>query len=169
MTYADNHDQAWNARFSVKPGEGSVTLIAGPGGKVTWRHNGEIDRQALGAALRQNLEGGKPMGVRVLGSGVRVGQPPPTCCSNTHRARHSRCENCPAAPAVLIFWKTRSPESIEAVRDAQSAETTGVQPPIVIAINDGCAVDAARKAAEITASPQVLSPILTGRSHAPTV
>ena len=147
VTYADNHDQAWNARFSVKPEEGSVTLIAGPGGKVTWRHNGEIDRQALGAALRQNLEGGKPIGVRVLGSGVRVGQPPPNLLFEYTPGATLTLRKLSGRTAVLIFWKTSSQESIDAVRDAQSDETTGVQPPVVIAINDGCAVDAARRAA----------------------
>ena len=146
VTYADNHDQAWNALFGVKPGDGAVTLIAGPGRKVGWRHEGEIDREALGAALR-NLEAGKPVGVRVLGSEVRIGQPPPNLLFEYTPGANLTLRKLSGQRAVLVFWKTGSQQSIDAVRDAQITEARGAQPPIVIAINDGETADAARRAA----------------------
>ena len=85
--------------------------------------------------------------MRVLGSGVRVGQPPPNLLFEFTPGATLTLRKLSGRTAVLIFGRPVPQESIDAVRDAQSDETTGVQPPVVIAINDGCAVDAARRAA----------------------
>ncbi len=49
---------------------------------------------------------------------------------------------------MLVFWKSTSPPSLEALRDLQKAfASAGSQGPVVLAINDGEASEVAKRVA----------------------
>ena len=148
LIYAEELGGAWARAFGVKTARRPVTLIAGPKGDVLWQHDGELDSQRLVAALRQHLVSGGPVRPRMQELSVRIGRPAPNFLFELAPGRGLTLRKLVGRPAALVFWRSASKPSIEAVRDVQAPTSAGGgQEPAVLAINDGDPAELARKAA----------------------
>jgi peroxiredoxin len=147
VIYAEEQGDGWTRAFGVKTTRRPLTLIAGPRGDVLWQHEGELDSQTLGTALRRHLVSGS-VRLRMLRLSVRIGQPAPNFLFELAPGKGLTLRKLAGRPTVLVFWKSSSKPSVEAVRDLQrSTEKAGGQRPIVLAINDGEASELAKKVA----------------------
>jgi len=74
---------------------------------------------------------------------ARIGHPAPNFLFEYAPGRELPLSKLRGRPALLVFWKSSSPPSIEAVRDLQAGDANSV----VLAINDGESVEVARRTA----------------------
>lgn len=139
---------AWARAFGVKTTRRPLTLIVSPSGKVAWQHEGELDSEKLAAALRKHLASGGSVSLRLLGLSLRVGRPAPNFLFELAPGRGLTLRKLAGRPATLVFWKSSSKPSLEALRDLQKTTgKAGGQGPVVLAINDGEAPELAKKVA----------------------
>lgn len=145
VIYSEDEDGAWERRFGVKSERRPVTLLVAPNGKVTWQHEGEIDGASLAAALRRYLVKQSPITARIVPS-VRIGHRPPNFLVDYALDRQVTLRKLAGRSPILVFWKSSSKPSIDAVRDVQrmAAESEGDE-PLVLAINDGETREVARR------------------------
>ncbi len=147
VIYAEEHGGAWARAFGVKTTR-PLTLIVGPKGNIVWQQEGDLDSEKLAAALGKNLASGGPVSPRMLGLSLRIGRPAPNFVFEFAPGRGVTLRKLVGRPVVLVFWKSSSKPSIEAVRDLQQPTgKAGGQGPMVLAINDGEAVELAKRAA----------------------
>jgi hypothetical protein len=151
IVYAEEHGRAWENVFGVKTRR-PLTLIVLPNGEVAWQQEGSVQTGALAGALAKNLARGGSVRLGVLRTGMRIGHRPPNFLFEYSPGRELMLRKLEGRPATLVFWKSISRPSIEAVRDLQKTK------PIVLAINDGDAPELARK----SAAENGLSAILVG-------
>jgi peroxiredoxin len=146
VTYAADEDNLWSRRFAADSGRRPLTLIVAPSGEVVWKHEGRIDAADIAPALRKYLVAGKGVVAALQPAAVRIGRRAPNFLFQHAPGRGITLRKIAGKPARLVFWRRSSPESIEAVRAATRA-SAGTE-FLVLAINDGDAVDVANRVAE---------------------
>lgn len=148
IIYAEEQGSAWERAFGVGSSPRPLTLIVGPKGNRVWRHEGQLDIEALAAALRKHLAPGGFVRPRMLGLSVRIGRRAPNFLFEVAPGRALTLRKLGGRPAVLVFWKSSSKPSLEAVRDLQeTSREAGGRVPVVLAINDGETAQLAKKVA----------------------
>jgi AhpC/TSA family len=145
VIYAEDADGAWARLYGVTGAHRPVTLIVGRQGTTLWKEEGPVDRDALAAALARTLVGGgsAPLSVPLLNA--RIGQPAPNFLFEYARGRVLPLRKLAGRPVVLVFWRSTSAPSIQAVLEAERGSAAG--PALVLAVNDGEPADHARAAA----------------------
>ena len=147
VIYADDHEGVWQKAFGVKPKRRPLTVLVHPDGRVAWTHSGQLPRDAL-HALPKLLASTGNVRVTVPRLAARIGQPAPNFVFEYARGRALPLSKLRGRPAVLVFWRSSSPPSIEALRDLQAAELkAGGRGAVVLAINDGDSREVAQRAA----------------------
>ena len=139
IIYADDRDAAWQRVFGLKIAQTALTAIVGPTGHVVWQKEGAIGRETLGAALAKHLAPTGPIRITMPRLNVRIGQPAPNFLFEFSPGQVLPLRKLTGRAAVIVFWKSSSRPSIEAVR--------AVETPLVLAINDGENPDLARRVA----------------------
>lgn len=148
LIYAEDQDGAWERAFGVKITRRPLTLIVAPNGNVVWQQDGEVDSETLAAALRRNLTPSRHVHLRMAQSSLRIGRPAPNFLFEVAPGRGLTLRKLAARPTILVFWRSSSRPSIEAVRDVQRRTGKAGEPgPVVLAINDGEASELAKRAA----------------------
>jgi peroxiredoxin len=147
ILYAEDQAGAWDRIFGVEATRRPLTLIVAPNGKIVWQHEGDIEPEALAAALRRSLEPRRAVPPRVLRPAVRVGQRPPDFLFEYAPGRPLRLRKLQGL-AELVFWRDASKVSIETARELlRTASQAGGRGPAVLAINDGDSLDLAKRVA----------------------
>jgi peroxiredoxin len=148
VIYAEEQGGAWARVFAVTMTRTPVTLIAGPKGNVVWQHEGDLDSTTLTAALRRVLVKGGFIRPRMLRLNLRLGRPAPNFLFELAPGHQLTLRKLAGRAIILAFWTSASKPSLEVVRDLQKPTgTAGGQGPVVLAINDGDAVELARRVA----------------------
>jgi peroxiredoxin len=148
VIYAEEQGGAWERVFAVKTTRTPLTLIAEPKGNIAWRHEGELDSATLTAALRRVLVKGRFVRPRMPWLNLRIGRPAPNFLLELALGHPLTLRKLAGRAITLAFWTSASKPSLEVVRDLQKPTgTVGGQGPVVLAINDGEAVDLARRVA----------------------
>ena len=148
VTYAEDQGGAWESLFGVKITRRPLTLIVGPKGNVMWQQAGELDSTTLAAALRKSLAAGGFVRLSMLRSNLRIDQAPPNFLFEFVPGRELALRKLAGRAVTLVFWKSSSKPSIEAVRDLQQGNgKPAARGPVVLAINDGESPDLARRVA----------------------
>ncbi len=148
VIYGDRQGGGWERAFGVKTAKHPLTLIVLPSGKVAWQHEGPIDSKTLGAALKKVLAKGGFANRGLVSLNLRAGRKAPNFVFEISEGHGLTLRKLEGRAVVLAFWRSSSKPSIDAIRDLQ--ETLGkvsVPAPVVLAINDGESVEAAKKAA----------------------
>jgi len=146
LTFAEDHAGTWERLLGIK--RRPATVVVGPSGHIVWQHEGELTSGTLAAALKRNLVAGEVFRPSLLELSVRIGQSPPNFIFVHAPGREITLRKLIGRPVVLVFWKSFSKPSLEAVRDLQrSSGRAGAEEPVVLAINDGEATELARKIA----------------------
>lgn len=158
VTYAEDTNGSWRQRYAVSGARGPVTLIVDPKGNVAWKQEGPVTR-SLTEALGKHLVAQSGVDAGMLPTAVRIGQMPPNFLFDAGGGTELTLRKVAGRPVTLLFWRSGSRPSIEAVRDA--VERARSRNGLVLAINDGESGEAARKAADkeklsarIVADPQ---------------
>jgi|GEM_PF-1339390 len=145
VMFADD-DRAWADLLGV--GGRPATVVIGPSGKVLWHHQGELTSGDLAAALKKYLAAGGVFRPRLLQASVRIGQPTPNFIFEYAPRRELTLRKLVGRAGALVFWKSTSKASLETLRDLQKTfARAGSQGPVVLAINDGEALELAKKVA----------------------
>jgi len=139
IIYADDRDTAWQRVFGLRIGQTALTAIVGPTGNVVWQKEGAIGREMLGAALAKHLAPSGPIRITMPRLNVRMGQLAPNFLFEFSPGRVLPLRKLAGRAAVIVFWKSSSRPSIEAVH--------ALETPLVLAINDGENPDLARRVA----------------------
>jgi peroxiredoxin len=138
VVYAEERDGAWARIFHVKNIDEPVTLIVDPEGRVRWQHAGDFNEAAFSTALENNLVTCGLGWSGLLRSSLRVGQPAPNFLFTYAAGKSLTLRKLAGRKVNLVFWRTSSQPSIDAVRDLQQPVTgAGSDAPLVLAINDG--------------------------------
>ena len=145
IMFADN-DPAWSHLLGVE--RRPATFVIGTSGDVVWHYQGELTSADLAAALKTHLVAGGLFRPRLLQSGLRIGQSTPNFLFESAPGQQLTLRKLAGRRVVLAFWKSTSPPSLEALRDLQKAfASAGRRGPVVLAINDGEASEAAKRVA----------------------
>lgn len=148
VIYVEDPDGSWQKLFGVPAGQRPFTSIIDRRGKTVWKQAGALDQDALAAALAKNLIAGGSGRLSVPRANTRIGQLAPDFYFQSERGNRQILRKLSGRPLNLIFWKSSSQPSINAVLAAQkSAAGSGGNSPLVLAINDGEPSDQARAAA----------------------
>ncbi|HYN81692.1 MAG TPA: redoxin domain-containing protein [Gemmatimonadaceae bacterium] len=145
ITYAPSDDGAWERRFDVSGSRGPVTIVVDAAGKVVWKQEGNLDSRTLADALSKLLVARKPVASEMGPASVRIGQPPPNFLLEHAPGQEITLRKLTGRPAVLVFWRSSSKPSIEAIHDLESA--TDQRARLVLAVNDGEEPSIARRSA----------------------
>jgi peroxiredoxin len=145
VIYAEDQ-RSWGRVYGVGAARVPATLIVGPDGKVRWRHEGEIERAALTAALRTHLVAGGAVIPRLLRTNLRLAHAAPNFLFELSPGKSQTLRKLAGRALTLVFWKIASKPSIEAVRDFRRTAAGAVE-HAVLAINDGDPAEAARRVA----------------------
>ncbi|MDQ3081615.1 MAG: redoxin domain-containing protein, partial [Gemmatimonadota bacterium] len=122
------------------------TILIDPAGKVVAEYEGNIDNGKLVAELEKSLVAGQPVVPSMAPNTLRIGQLPPNFLFEYSPGHEVTLRKIIGRPVVVVFWRASSSQSIEVIHDL--SRTSGAsQPPMVLAVNDGDAPDAAKKAA----------------------
>ena len=143
VIYTDDPDGDWKKAFGVKPKDPPHTLVIHPDGQVAWKHTGKLQRDAQGAVEKALAPTGK-VRVTVSRLAARIGQPAPNFLFEYASGHQLPLSKLRGRPVVLVFWRSSSPPSLEAVRELRGADPNAV----VLAINDGEPVEVARRTAK---------------------
>lgn len=143
VIYADDRDGAWKKTLGVKSAHRPLTLLVDPKGEIVWKHNGPLEPSTLGTALGKHLAPTGNVRVTVSRLAARSGHPAPNFLFEFAPGRVLPLSKLRGRPALLVFWKSSSPPSIEAVRDLHAGDANSA----VLAINDGESVEVARRTA----------------------
>ena len=146
VTYTDDRDGAWRARYGGVTGNREATILVLPDGNVAWRHEGDIDPASVIEAVRRLAAPAKRAGLIAARPAVRIGHPPPNLLFEHAPGHMLTLRKLSGRPATVVFWKSGSQPSIETVRDLQS-RAGGEPQQVTIAINSGDSEDLARKTA----------------------
>ncbi len=143
VIYAEPQDGAWERVYGVKGKRRPLTVIVGPKGHVVWQHEGGLDSATLASAMRKFLEKDGVFGLRMVGPRLTVGQPSPNFIFEHAPGRKLTLRQLAGQKSTLVFWRSSSRPSLEAVRELQKT-THGAR---LLAVNDGEPVAAAERAA----------------------
>jgi peroxiredoxin len=156
IVFADPQDGVWERVWGATITRRPTTLVIGPNGRVTWRHEGGLDTALVADALRKVLVAGQPVRTSTLTSTVRIGQAPPNFLFEYAAGRELTVRKLTGTPITLVFWNSSSRPSIDAVLDLEHTDGRGTpdapalsraEGPVVLAINDGEPAERARKSA----------------------
>jgi peroxiredoxin len=148
VVYVDAQDGAWERVWRVKVARRPTTVVMNPAGHVVWQHEGEIDVSAAADALRRVLAGGRMAPVTLVSTGARIGQPPPNFMFSHAAGSDLTLRKLIGRPVILVFWRSASAPSIEAVRAVSTSPPHGAwRKAVVLAVNDGESREIAEKAA----------------------
>ena len=146
VIYGDSQNGGWERAFGLKNTPRPMTLIASPTGKIVWRQGGDIDSKTLAEALKNNLTAGGAVQRCFPGVYLRLRRRPPNFVFDLGSGAGLTLHKLSGRSVILIFWRSTSQPSIEAVRDLQDAAgKAGRRGPVVLAINDGEPADVAAK------------------------
>ncbi len=138
VTYASEEKGAWAKRFGVSSSRGPVTLVVAPDGKITYKHEGEIDAGSLTAALGKSLVARTPVRPSLLRTGTRIGQPAPNFVFEYAPGHQITFSKLAGREAILFFLKPASIPIVDSLRDSRSmARAKNGIAPMVFAIVDG--------------------------------
>jgi peroxiredoxin len=147
VIYVEDPDGSWGKVFGVPSGMRPFTSIIDRQGKTVWKQAGPLDQDALAGALAKNLMAGGAVRLSVPRANTRIGQLAPDFYFQSERGRWQVLRKLSGRSLNLIFWKSSSQPSINAVLAAQKSAASAGTPPLVLAINDGEPSDQARAAA----------------------
>jgi peroxiredoxin len=150
LIYGDRNGGAWERVFGVNATSHSAhTLIVSPSGKIAWQQQGAVDNKTLAAALKANLAAGGSANRGFLRLNLSVGRKAPNFLFQLAAERGLTLRKLEGRAVTVVFWKSSSKASMDAVRDLQEiAGKSARSGSTVLAINDGESVEAATKAAE---------------------
>jgi peroxiredoxin len=143
IIYAEN-DAAWERAFGLHKAARPLTIIVDPTGKLAWRHEGAIAREALSAALTKTLLPTITRPPKLMRLNATLGQPAPNFLFEYTRGHALPLAKLKGRRVVLVFWRTGSAPSLQAIA-APAHGKNGGQPPLVLAINDGEAPEHAHR------------------------
>jgi len=156
VVYVDAQDGAWERVWRVKVARRPTTVVMNPAGHIVWQHEGENDVSAAADALRRVLAGGRMAPVTLVSTGARIGHPPPNFLFSHAADSELTLRKLIGRPVILVFWRSTSAPSVEAVRAVSTSPLPGVwRNAVVLAVSDGESREIAEKAAaaaRITAS-----------------
>jgi hypothetical protein len=156
IIFTEDQNGAWQKLFGINATARPVTLIVGLRGNVVWRKEGELDAPTLAAALQKLLVRTPPITVGILRANVRIGRPAPNFLFEYAPGREVTLRKLSGTPCTMVFWKSTSKPSIQAVIDLQNDLQNGSKSAIgksggpgqvVLAINDGESPELARSVA----------------------
>ena len=138
ITYAEDQDGAWEKLFGLRVARRPATLLLGQGHKVAWQHEGALDGGKLTDGLRTHLTPRKMPKSGIAPIGARVGQRPPNIVFEIAPGRQITLRKLAGRSAILVFWKSASKVSIDAVRDVlHGPDARGANPAVVLAVRLG--------------------------------
>ena len=140
VIYSEDQDGAWQRLLGVRPARPS-TFIVGPKGTIVWQQEGEVETGSLVDALRKTLVRSRPVMGAMTRPRIRIGHLPPNFLFEYAPDHDLTLRKLAGRSVVLVFWKSTSRASIDAVRELNGRQD------VVLAINDGEEPDAARRAA----------------------
>ncbi len=149
VIYTEDQNGAWEAILRVSTAKRPLTLVVGPRGAIIWQREGPLDRQALAAALAEHLVKTAAVQISLPQLNVRIGQRAPNFVFEYVPGQEFPLRKLAGGPANLVFWKSSSRASIQAVLYLQNGAVKAANKtaPLLLAINDGEASDLARKVA----------------------
>lgn len=148
ILYADDRNGFWTSLFAAQNSRRPHTLIVDPQGNIRWKHEGALTHENLPEALSKHLAPAQyvPLGLATLNVGN--GHPAPNFQFEYASGRQLPLSKLKGQPIVLVFWRSTSEPSIQAVLNFQNAASNATQPKtLVLAVNDGESCDIARAAA----------------------
>jgi peroxiredoxin len=147
VIYAEEQNGAWARLFRLSSARAPVTFLLSPTGETLWLQQGAIDGAALAGSLSKLLVAGKPMQLNILRTQTRIGQMPPNFLYEYTAGHVVTLQKMLGKQAALVFWKSTSSASIQALLNFQKiAQRTDA--PLVFAINDGEDPALARRVAD---------------------
>jgi peroxiredoxin len=147
VVFADGDGDAWERALGLERVARPTTLLVGPRGEIAWRHEGPVDAETLAAALRKNLTAGRAVPRTLNALNLRLGRQAPNFLFELAPGHALTLRKLAGRAVVLVFWRSTSKASIDAVREHQTRHAAH-QAPVVLAVNDGEPVDLARRAAK---------------------
>jgi peroxiredoxin len=145
VIYAEDTDGAWSRLLGVKEKTRPITLLLDPSGKVAWSHRGAVDHDTVTTACKEFLVPTAPAGVTVPVLNARIGHAAPNFLFEFARGSALTLSKLQGKSVMLVFWRSSSQPSLEAIRELQNGDGT-TEKTIVLAINDGESSTAARRA-----------------------
>ena len=136
VIYAENDDAAWESTLGLGKATLPMTIIIGPTGKILWRHEGRLDRELLSAALTKMLVSTFTGPPQLLRLNVTLGQRAPDFLFEYAPGRELTLSKLKGRRVSVAFWRSGSAPSLQAIAKAGQA-SNGMEPPLVLAINDG--------------------------------
>jgi peroxiredoxin len=159
IIYGDDQNGAWGRAFGVKSAQSPATLIVSPKGQILWQQNGDIDPTALAASLQKFLVAGATLQLDVFRTNLRIGRPSPNFVFEFAPGRELTLRKLTGSDVALVFWRSSSQPSIDAVLDLLKAAKGGAaQGPVILAINDGEPADLAANIAAANGFSAALVP-----------
>ena len=143
IIYAEN-DAAWERAFGLGNAARPLTVIVDPAGKVVWRNEGAVEKQALAAALKEKLATTFTGPPKLLRLNATLGQPAPNFLFQYTSGHQLTLSKLKGRTVALVFWRSHSAPSMQAIGAALQAKN-GAQ-PLVLAINDGETAEHAHRA-----------------------
>ena len=153
IIYAEN-DAAWERAFGLANLPRPLTVLIDPAGKVVWRHEGAIEKQAIVAALKEKLATTFTGPPKLQRLNATLGQPAPNFLFQYTTGRQLTLSKLKGRRVAMVFWRSHSAPSMQAIGAALHANNS--TPPLVLAINDGESADHAHHAlsrAKLSAIP----------------
>ncbi len=135
LVFSDD-EEGWGRALPLH--QRPATFLTDTHGDVIWQHQGTLTDDQLVDALVGHLPKGGGFGSRVLGPDLQVGRPVPNFVFEHSPGNELTLRKLYGSPVVLVFWRSTSTASIEAIRDLERAfESEGRRAPALLAINDG--------------------------------
>ena len=147
IVYAEDYNGDWERLFGITNARRPLTLIVDANGKTVWRHQGPLNRNALADALREYPTSRGSVFLGLFRSNARILQPAPNFIFDYAPGRQLALRKLAGKPAILVFWRSSSQASIDAVHDAESTSSQPGNAATVLAINDGESPDLIGKVA----------------------
>jgi hypothetical protein len=145
LMFSDD-DQAWAHFLPLR--QRPATFLIDTAGDVIWQHQGHMTYDEFVGALGTHLPAQGGFSPRVLQPALSVGHPVPNFMFESGDGTQQTLRKLLGQPVVLVFWKSTSRVSMEAVRDLERIfAQSGNASPVLLAINDGEAEEVVRRAA----------------------
>ena len=146
LLYADDAE-GWERLMGVR--ERPATLVLSPSGETVWRHQGEIEGEALTQALRRHLSPGGQFYPQFIEPPLRIGELSPNFVFESSPGERLTLRDLAGRQVALVFWRDWSAPSLATLRNLHRAVAhrrvePGDRPPLIVAIDDGTGGDYAR-------------------------
>jgi peroxiredoxin len=145
VVYAEQQGDDWPRAWGIGVVRRPATFVISPTGEITWQYEGEADATGLSDALRRVLVARSAPSVTTVTAGVRIGHAPPNFLFAPAAGSELTLHKLVGRPVVLVFWRSTSRPSVDAVL-ALGADPGWKGAP-VLAINDGESGEAATQTA----------------------